>query len=86
MEILSSLGLLIVVLVAFSLMAGGRASNVLRPAMGIANNLIAMAVRVVLSALGGIVKLGGGALKLPKPGPLPRDDKRGPGPPPTRWE
>lgn len=87
MEIIASIGLLIIILIAFSLMAGGRASNVLRPATGILNRLIALVVRLVLSVCGAVLKLGGGLLKLPKPGPLPpKDDNRGPGPPPPRWD
>lgn len=87
MDLLYSLGLLVVILIAFSVMAGGRASNVLRPATGILNNLIALVVRLVLSACGAVLRLGGGLLKLPKPGPLPpKDHNRGPGPPPPRWE
>jgi hypothetical protein len=86
MEILSSLGLLVLILVAFSLMAGGRAANVLRPATRLANNLLALVVRFVLSIFGGLLKLGGRTIRLPKTGPLPKDDNRGPGPPPPRWE
>lgn len=86
MDLIWSLGLIVVLLLALNHMAGGRAANVLRPATSILNNLIALVVRWVLTMFGTILKLGGGSIKLPKPGPLPKDEQRGPGPPPTRWD
>lgn len=86
MDLLWSLGLIVVLLFALNHMAGGRASNVLRPATGIASNLIALVVRFVLNVFGAVFKLGGRSIRLPKPGPVSKNDERGPGPPPPRWE
>ncbi len=86
MDIIFSLGLIIVILLALNHMAGGRASNVIRPVTGIVSNLVSMAVRFVLSLVGSLFKIGAGSLKLPKPGGSKKDSDRGPGPPPPRWD
>jgi hypothetical protein len=59
--------------------SGGRASNVLRPVTNIASGLVSFAVRLCMSALGGVVRLLGGTLKLPSSSPKYPDDKAPPG-------
>ena len=86
MDILWSLGLIVFLLVALNHMAGGRASNVLRPVTHIASGLVSFAVRLCMSALGGVVRLLGGSLKFPSASPKIRDDKARPGPTPPRWD
>jgi hypothetical protein len=85
MELLWSLGLIVFLLVALNHMAGGRASNVLRPVSNIASGLVSFAVRLCMSALGGVVRLLGGSVKMPGP-PKIRDDKIPPGRTPPRWD
>lgn len=85
MEMLWSLGLIVFLLVALNHMAGGRASNVLRPVASIASRLVSFALRLCMSALGSVVRLLGGSVKLPGP-PKIRDDKQPPGPTPPRWD
>lgn len=87
MDLLWSLGLLVIIALALNQMAGGRASNVLRPVGNLANGLVTFAVRMCLSGLGTIVRLLGGSVK---PGKLPGSpkigaDKTPPGPTPPRW-
>ncbi len=86
MELLWSLGLIVFLLVALNHMAGGRASNVLRPVSNIASGLVSFAVRLCMSALGGVVRLLGGSMKLPGGSPKIRDDKMPPGGTPPRWD
>lgn len=86
MDILWSLGFLVVILLALNFMAGGRASNVIRPVTGIVSSLVSMVVRAVLSLVSSLFKIGAGSLKLPKPGGSKKDSDRGPGPPPPRWD
>ena len=85
MELLWSLGLIVFLLVALNHMAGGRASNVLRPVANIASGLVSFALRLCMSALGSVVRLLGGSVKLPGP-PKIRDDKQPPAPTPPRWD
>lgn len=85
MELLWSLGLIVFLLVALNHMAGGRASNVLRPVTNIASGLVSFAVRLCMSALGGVVRLLGGSVKLPG-SPKIRNDKMPPGRTPPRWD
>lgn len=49
MELLWSLGLIVFLLVALNHMAGGRASNVLRPVSNIASGLVSFAFRLCMS-------------------------------------
>ncbi len=86
MDILWSLGLLLVVALAFNHMAGGRASNVLRPVSNIASNLLTMVFRLVIGLVGSVFRLGAGALKLPKLGGTKKGSEPGSGPPPPRWK
>ena len=86
MDILWSVGLLVVILLALNFMAGGRASGVIRPVTGIVSNLVSMVVRALLSLVGSLFRIGAGSLKLPKPGGSKKDSDRGPGPPPPRWD
>jgi len=85
MDLIWSLGLIVVLLLALNHMAGGRASNVLRPVTGIASRLIAMVVRAVTGLFGSVFRIGAGSIKLPKPKGTDKSD-RGPGPPPPRWD
>lgn len=86
MDLLWSLGLIVVILLALNHMAGGRASNVLRPVTNIASGLVSFAVRLCMSALGGAARLLGGSLKLPSGSPKYPDDKAPPGRTPPRWD
>lgn len=86
MELLWSLGLIVGILLALNHMAGGRASNVLRPVTNIASNLVGFAFRLCLNAVGGVVRLLGGSIKLPSGSPKLRDDKEPRGPTPPRWD
>ncbi len=85
MELLWSLALIVFLLVALNHMAGGRASNVLRPVTNIASGLVSLAFRLCMSALGGVVRLLGGSVKLPGP-PKTGDYKMPPGRTPPRWD
>lgn len=85
MDLIWSLGLIVVVLLALNQMAGGRSSNVLRPVTGIVSAVFSLAVRLCLLALGPVVRLLGGTLKLPAGSPKLRDDKAPRGPTPPRW-
>jgi hypothetical protein len=85
MDILWSLGLVIVVLVALNHMAGGRASSILGPAAGIVTRLLSMAVRAVMNLAGAIFKVSIGTMKLPKPR-SGSDSGRGGRPTPPRWK
>jgi len=80
MELLRSLGLIVFLLVVLNHMAGGRAFNVLRPDANITSGLVWFAFRLCMPALGGVVRLLGGSVKLPGP-PKIGDDKM---PPPGR--
>lgn len=86
MDLVWSLALLLIILLALNYMAGGRASNVIRPVTGIVSSLLSMVVRLVLSLVGSLFRIGVGSLKLPKPGGSKKDTDRGPGPPPPRWD
>lgn len=85
MDILWSLGLLVVLLVALTNMAGGRASSVLRPVAGMVTRLLSMMVRAVLNLVGVVFKVSVGAIKLPRSKGV-RETDRGAGSPPPRWE
>ena len=93
MELLWSLGLIVFLLVALNHMAGGRASNVLRPVSNIASRLVSFAFRLVsfafrlcMSALGGVVRLLGGSVKLPGPPKIGDEKMPPPGRTPPRWD
>jgi hypothetical protein len=87
MDLLWSLGLIVVILLALNHMAGSRSSNVLRPVTGIARGVFSLAVRLSLSVLRTVVRLLGGTLRLPSSGsPKLRDDKVSHGPTPPRWD
>ena len=87
MEITWSLGLIVVLLLALNHMAGGIASNVLRPVSNIFSGLVSFVVRLCLQGIGAVVRLFGGTLKLPGAGgPKIRDDKQPPGRTPPRWD
>lgn len=84
MDIIWSLGLLVVIVLAFNFITGGRSSTIVRPAFRIAENLVALAVKAVLNTLGSVFRIGGGAVKLPKSN---SGKDNGPsGPPPPRWD
>lgn len=84
MDILGSLGLLIVIFLAFVFMAGGRLSSILNPAIRIVERLVALVIRAVTAILGTVFKLGAGSIKLPKS--LDSREAKPPGPPPPRWK
>ncbi|HEY9682146.1 MAG TPA: hypothetical protein V6C86_11250 [Oculatellaceae cyanobacterium] len=86
MDLIWSLGLIVVLLLALNHMAGGRASSVIRPVTGIVSNLVAMVVRAVLTLFGSVFRIGAGSVKLPKVGGDKKESDRGPGPPPPRWD
>jgi hypothetical protein len=87
MELIWSLGLIVVILLALNHMAGGRSSNVLRPVTGIVSGVFSLALRLCMSALGTVVRLLGGTLRLPSGGSAKlRDDKAPPGRTPPRWD
>ncbi len=84
MDIIWSLGLLVVIVLAFNFMAGGRSSSIIRPTVRLAENLVAFAVKAVLNTLGAVFRIGGGSVKLPKSNP--GKDNGPSGPPPPRWD
>lgn len=84
MDILSSLGLLVVIFIAFGIMAGGRAPSLLRPAIRIVESLLTFALRGVSQVVGAVFRVGGGSVKLP--GRRHNESGQPPGPPPTRWD
>lgn len=86
MDLIWSLGLVVVILLALNHMAGGRSSNVLRPVTGIVTGVFSLALRLCMSALATVVRLLGGTLRLPSGSPKIRDDKARPGPTPPRWD
>jgi hypothetical protein len=86
MDLIWSLGLIVIILLALNHMAGGRASGVLRPVTRIVSNLVSMVVRAVLALFGSVLRIGVGSVKLPKPGGDKKETDRGPGPPPPRWD
>lgn len=84
MEIISGLGLLLLIFVAFGVMAGGRAPSLLRPAIQMVERLLGFAVRSIVGIIGTVFRIGGGSVKLPK-GQGGKSDERI-GPPPPRWK
>lgn len=86
MDLIWSLGLIVVILLALNHMAGGRSSTVIRPVTGIATQLISMIVRALVALFGSVFRIGAASIKLPKPPAGRKDDDRGPGPPPPRWK
>ncbi len=86
MDLVWSIGLIVVLLLALNHMAGGRSANVIRPVTRIASNLISMVVRAVLALFSSVFRISAGLIKLPKPGARAKDDERGLGPPPPRWD
>lgn len=79
MDILWSLGLIVVIFLALNHMAGGNPSNVLRPVGNIAGGMVSFAVRLV----GSVFRIGTHSMKIPK---RTEKDDRGPGPPPPPWD
>lgn len=73
MDLIWSVGLIVIILLALNHMAGGRASNVLRPVTGIAGGVVSLVVRLCMSALGAVLRLLGGALRLPAGSPKLRE-------------
>ncbi len=86
MDLIWSLGLIVIILLALNHLAGGRASGVLRPVTQIVSSLVSMVVRAVLALFGSVFRIGAGLVKLPKPGGDKKETDRGPGPPPPRWD
>lgn len=83
MDLLWSLGLVVVILLALNHMAGGNPANVLRPVGNIAGGMVSFAVRLVSGLLGSVFRIGTHSMKIPK---RTEKDERGPGPPPPRWD
>jgi len=86
MDLIWSLGLIVVILLALNHMAGGRSSTVIKPVTGIVAGLISLVVRALVAQAGSVFRIGAGSIKLPKPGAGQKDNDRGPGPPPPRWK
>jgi hypothetical protein len=84
MDLIWSLGLIVGLMLALNHMAGGRSSAVLGPVRRIAGTLVSMAMRLTSTLLGSVLRLGTGAVKLPKIGGKLETD-RGGKIPPTRW-
>lgn len=84
MDIIWSLGLLVVIVLALNFMAGGRSSTIIRPTVRLVENLVTVAVKAVVNALASVIKIGGGSVKLPKSNP--GKDNGPSGPPPPRWD
>lgn len=85
MEIISSLGLIVLILLALNFMAGGKPGNVLNPVSRISSSILALALRIVSRIAASVIGLIGGSIKsIPPPG---RDDKQGgtSEKPPPRW-
>lgn len=82
MELLWSLALIVVVVLALNHMAGGRSSVVLRPVIGIASRLLSMAIGIGTSVIGSVLRIGTSNIKLP--GKDKKLSERGDGPPPPR--
>lgn len=84
MELLWSLGLIVVILLALNHMAGGNPSAVLRPTSRLVSNVVGGVLRLVAGLFGSVFKIGASSMKLPKNDD--HKDTRGPGPPPPRWD
>ena len=59
MDIIGSLGLIVIILLALNYMAGGKSSNVLRPVGGLVGGVFRFAVNLCLGALGFVGRLVG---------------------------
>ncbi len=64
MDILWSLGLIVVILLALNHMAGGNPANVLRPTAGLVTNVASGVVKLVMGILGSVFKLGAKSMVL----------------------
>jgi hypothetical protein len=84
MELLWSLGLIVVILLALNHMAGGNPSAVLRPTSRLVSNVVGGVLRLAAGLFGSVFKIGASSMKLPKKDD--HHDTRGPGPPPPRWD
>ncbi len=85
MDILWSLGLVVVILLALNHMAGGNPGNVLRPTARIVTGVVGGVLGFVTRFLGSLLRIGAGSvgsMKIPKKD----DNNNGPGPPPPRWD
>jgi hypothetical protein len=84
MDVISALGLLVVMFLAFGVMAGARAPSILRPTIRIVERLLTFAVRSIVGIFGAVFRISGGSIKLPKGQNRKSDDRIGP--PPPRWK
>ena len=85
MEIISSLGLIVLILLALNFMAGGKPGNVLNPVSRICSSILALALRIVSRIAASVIGLIGGSIKsIPPPG---KEDQQGgtSEKPPPRW-
>lgn len=85
MELLYSLGLIVVILLGLNHMAGGSPANVLRPTAGLVTKVFSGVLRLVTGLVGSVFKIGIGSIGSAKL-PGKDDNDRGPGPPPPRWD
>jgi hypothetical protein len=73
MEIISSLGLIVIILLALNHMTGGKPDNVLKPVGRICSSILGFALGIVSRIAASVIGLVGGSIKsIPPPG---RDDK-----------
>jgi hypothetical protein len=86
MDLIGSLCLLVGLMLALNFMAGGRSSAVLGPVRGIIGNLVSMAIRLISTLLGAVLRLGGGVVKVPKIGAKKLQTSRGGKAPKPRWD
>lgn len=86
MELVWSIGLVVVILLALNYMGGGRVSGIVRPVTLIVSGLLSLVVRTALSFVRPLLKFATSLLKLPKAGAGKKDSERGSGPPPPRWD
>jgi hypothetical protein len=90
MDIFGLFTLVVVILLALNHMAGGRPSNVLRPAGGIVGGAVGFAINMVLRILGSVGRLFGAAIgsaSQDSAKKLSDDKNNGPaGRTPPRWD
>lgn len=68
MELVWSIRLVVVILLALNYMAAGRASGIVRPVTVIVRGLLSLVIRVALSLIRPLLKLGARLIKLNKAG------------------
>ena len=90
MDIIASLGLIVIILLALNYMGGGKSSNVLRPVGGLVGGVVRFAVNLCLGGIGFVGRLLGGSISSAASGGVKKltDDKNEPpaGRTPPRWD